>query len=195
MPTGAVQKNYKKEKKGVDKRRTLWYNSSVLGKMLATLFRESHNGGIAQLARAIGSYPIGRGFKSNFRYHAWQSLCQMMQFAGICSGPLVKRLRHRPFTAVTGVRFSHGSPVSLQIVFWPVGQEAKTPPFHGGNGSSILPRVIVCGSTIVCCFFICQICLHFARMRARMRSRICCGIPMPVVFPCGKLSRKFSKNP
>ncbi len=25
-------------------------------------------GGIAQLARAIGSYPIGRGFKSNFRY-------------------------------------------------------------------------------------------------------------------------------
>ena len=26
------------------------------------------SGGIAQLARAIGSYPIGRGFKSNFRY-------------------------------------------------------------------------------------------------------------------------------
>ena len=26
------------------------------------------------------------------------------------TGPLVKRLRHRPFTAVTGVRFSHGSP-------------------------------------------------------------------------------------
>ena len=24
-------------------------------------------------------------------------------------GPLVKRLRHRPFTAVTGVRFPHGS--------------------------------------------------------------------------------------
>ena len=50
---------------------------------------------IAQLARAIGSYPIGRGFKSNFRYHF---------------GPLVKRSRHRPFTAVTGVRFPHGSP-------------------------------------------------------------------------------------
>ena len=27
------------------------------------------------------------------------------------SGPLVKRLRHRPFTAVSRVRFSHGSPV------------------------------------------------------------------------------------
>ena len=26
------------------------------------------------------------------------------------SGPLVKRLRHRPFTAITGVRFPHGSP-------------------------------------------------------------------------------------
>ncbi len=25
-------------------------------------------------------------------------------------GPLVKRLRHRPFTAVTGVRFPYGSP-------------------------------------------------------------------------------------
>ena len=46
------------------------------------------------MARAIGSYPIGHGFKSNSRYH----------------GPLVKRSRHRPFTAVTGVRFSHGSP-------------------------------------------------------------------------------------
>ena len=28
-------------------------------------------------------------------------------------GPLVKRLRHRPFTAVTGVRFSHGS-----LILW-----------------------------------------------------------------------------
>ncbi len=57
--------------------------------------RQRVHGGIAQLARAIGSYPIGRGFKSNFRY----------QF-----GPLVKRLRHRPFTAVTWVRFPYGSP-------------------------------------------------------------------------------------
>ena len=30
--------------------------------------RDQEYGGIAQLARAIGSYPIGRGFKSNFRY-------------------------------------------------------------------------------------------------------------------------------
>ena len=28
-----------------------------------------YNGGIAQLARAFGSYPTGRWFKSDFRYH------------------------------------------------------------------------------------------------------------------------------
>ena len=50
-------------------------------------------GGVAQLARATGSYPVGHGFKSNLRYY----------------GPLVKRLRHRPFTAVTWVRFPYGS--------------------------------------------------------------------------------------
>ena len=47
------------------------------------------------MARAIGSYPIGHGFKSSSRYHF---------------GPLVKRLRHGPFTAVTWVRFPYGSP-------------------------------------------------------------------------------------
>ena len=31
-------------------------------------YNNQARGGIAQLARAIGSYPIGRGFKSNFRY-------------------------------------------------------------------------------------------------------------------------------
>ena len=45
----------------------------------------------------------------------------MVQF-----GPLVKRLRHRPFTAVTGVRFSHGS------LTWCHSQEVRhgtaTPP-------------------------------------------------------------------
>ena len=47
------------------------------------------------MARALGSYPNGRWFKSDFRYH---------------NGPLVKRLRHGPFTAVTWVRFPYGSP-------------------------------------------------------------------------------------
>ena len=57
------------------------------------------------MARATGSYPVGHGFKSNSRYH----------------GPLVKRLRHRPFTAVTGVRFPYGSP--------------KIPAAHPGCGN------------------------------------------------------------
>ncbi len=52
-------------------------------------------GGIAQLARVLGSYPIGRWFKSYCRYHY---------------GPLVKRLRHRPFTAESWVQFPYGSP-------------------------------------------------------------------------------------
>ena len=34
-------------------------------------------------------------------------------------GPLVKRLRHRPFTAVSGVRFPHGSPSSLSLGGYP----------------------------------------------------------------------------
>lgn len=53
-------------------------------------------GGIAQLARVLGSYPIGRWFESCCRYHL---------------GPLVKRLRHRPFTAESWVQFPYGSPI------------------------------------------------------------------------------------
>ena len=42
-------------------------------------------------------------------------------------GPVVKRLRHRPFTAVTGVRFSSGSPFLLGIdwAFSSVGQSSR----------------------------------------------------------------------
>ena len=54
---------------------------------------------------------------------------------------MVKRLRHRPFTAVTRVRFPLGSPLSADIFLWPDGQAAKTPPFHGGNAGSIPARV------------------------------------------------------
>ena len=44
---------------------------------------------------AAGSYPAGRWFESDRRYQ---------------NGPMVKWLRHRPFTAVTRVRTSVGSP-------------------------------------------------------------------------------------
>ena len=43
-------------KKGIDKPIFLWYNTQV-------------RGGIAQLARATGSYPVGQRFKSTRRYH------------------------------------------------------------------------------------------------------------------------------
>ena len=33
-------------------------------------------------------------------------------------GPLVKRLRHRPFTAITGVRFPYGSPIKTGWIFY-----------------------------------------------------------------------------
>ena len=49
------------------------------------------------MARVPGSYPIGRWFESCCRYHF---------------GPLVKRLRHRPFTAESWVQFPYGSPDS-----------------------------------------------------------------------------------
>ena len=47
------------------------------------------------MARAFGSYPECHWFESNCRYQ---------------NGPLVKWLRHRPFTAVTWVRVPYGSP-------------------------------------------------------------------------------------
>ncbi len=58
-PDGNIshQKNFPK---ALDKIPPMWYNAKV--------FLNDVYGGIAQLARAIGSYPIGRGFKSNFRY-------------------------------------------------------------------------------------------------------------------------------
>ena len=49
------------------------------------------------MARVLGSYPIGRWSESCCRYHF---------------GPLVKRLRHRPFTAESWVQFPYGSPDS-----------------------------------------------------------------------------------
>ena len=43
-------------------------------------------------------------------------------------GPLVKRLRHRPFTAITGVRFSQGSPFCGLVV-----QLVRMPACHAGG--------------------------------------------------------------
>ena len=68
------QKNGKnncgKFKKRVDKENMMWYNITV-AKAIAFVMQY---GGVAQLARATGSYPVGHGFKSNLRYTArWSS--------------------------------------------------------------------------------------------------------------------------
>ena len=66
------------------------------------------NGGIAQLARAFGSYPECHLFESDCRYHLGAPEPKLG--APDFFGPLVKWLRHRPFTAVTWVRVPYGSP-------------------------------------------------------------------------------------
>ena len=40
---------------------------------------------------------------------------------------MVKRLRHRPFTAVTRVRFPMGSPCIMPAVYFTAGIYAETP--------------------------------------------------------------------
>ena len=50
--------------KTIDKSEFVWY-------YIQALVSVHDNGGIAQLARAFGSYPTGRWFKSDFRYHIW----------------------------------------------------------------------------------------------------------------------------
>ena len=78
-------------------------NKFFSGKIRRYLVLTHFYGGIAQLARASGSYPAGHRFKSHFRHHY---------------GPLVKRLRHGPFTAVTWVRFPYGSPAKRKHSDW-----------------------------------------------------------------------------
>ena len=69
------------------------------------------------MVRAAGSYPAGRWFESDRRYqqinngnvgdNIWQKIAK--------EGPLVKRLRHHPFTVVTWVRVPYGSPKNRQV--------------------------------------------------------------------------------
>ena len=88
-------------------------------------------GGIAQLARVLGSYPIGRRFESHCRYQIQHTY-------------LRKVLHKRAFRA-PHIR--------------PGGQAVKTPPFHGGNTSSILVRVTTKHLQRCRCFFLFTICL------------------------------------
>lgn len=55
-------------KKIIDFFRKIKYTILVAGSAEKVLFALFSRGGIAQLARAIGSYPVGRWFKSCCRY-------------------------------------------------------------------------------------------------------------------------------
>ena len=57
------------------------------------------------------------------------------------SGPLVKRLRHRPFTAVSRVRFPDGSPHGR------LAQLGERLPYKQDVGSSILSSSTTCGNS------------------------------------------------
>ena len=79
--------------------------TSVICSVKITFAVQAVFGGIAQLARARGSYPRCPRFESRCRYQI-----KTQRKLRLLYGPVVKRLRHRPFTAVTRVRFSSGSP-------------------------------------------------------------------------------------
>ena len=72
------------------------------------------HGGVAQLARATGSYPVGHRFKSGLRYHIGQG---------------------------SAVPYPSGTALVRGFPQGPLVKRPKTPPFHGGNSSSNLLRV------------------------------------------------------
>ena len=77
----------------------------------------STHGGLAQLARACGSYPQCPRFKSRCRYQT-------------------------PKDGTAPFFWDFPSGVSRPAwATWPVGQVVKTPPFHGGNTGSSPVRV------------------------------------------------------
>ena len=78
----------------------------------------------------------------------------------------------------------HGFKSNLRY-HWPVGQAAKTPPFHGGNGSSILPRVTKKTHTQSgMCFFVDSTeSLRNANAEKRCGVRNI-GAPLPCRKPC-----------
>ncbi len=97
-------------------------------------------------------------FFSKKHLHFLQTSCIISEY-----GSLVKRLRRRPLTAKTGVRFPYEllkvlqNPFSLKILFYIirfVGQEAKTSPSHGENRGSIPLRTAFNRSlhgSVFCC--------------------------------------------
>ena len=86
------------------------------------------NGGVAQLARAFGSYPKCHRFESSRRYHKLPPKREGVYILGA----LVKRSRHRPFTAVTRVRFPYASPDGGSV-YGGLAQLVRAPASHAGG--------------------------------------------------------------
>ena len=91
-------------------------------------------GGIAQLARAFGSYPKCPRFESRCRYQRARDA----RASRALYGPLVKWLRHGPFTAVTWVRVPYGSPLRQSVkrdcrINGGLAQLVRAPASHAGG--------------------------------------------------------------
>ena len=87
-------------------------------------FSRRKYGGIAQLARAFGSYPKCHRFESSYRYHI-TGFCWKLHGRGPQKQPADRAVQH----------------LAKPCAIWPVGQAVKTSPFHGGNPGSIPGRV------------------------------------------------------
>ena len=116
------------------------HNTKVIS---SSLVPATKYGGVAQLARAFGSYPECQRFKSVRRYQKY-------------IGPMVKRLRHRPFTAVTRVRIPVGSPLKLNKIdilekeYGSIAQLGEHLPYKQGviGSSPIVPTILRPGSSV-----------------------------------------------
>ena len=89
------------------------------------------------MARACGSYPQCHRFKSSRRYHIpLRCVASRGNPLSVKYGPLVKWLRHGPFTAVTWVRFPYGSPCRHpegRRQFGGLAQLVRAPASHAGG--------------------------------------------------------------
>ena len=94
------------------------YKQRVTGSSPVTPMFFVKYGGVAQLARACGSYPQCPRFKSRCRYQtpkdgtAPSFGTSLQEYPAPLGqpGPLVKWLRQRPLTPLTSVRIRYGSP-------------------------------------------------------------------------------------
>ena len=99
------------------------------------------------MARVLGSYPIGRWFKSYCRYHKW-----------------------------------------------PVGQEVKTPPFHGGIMGSIPVRVTIQRSRKLRNIAVSEFFFYTENRVCPLLVRYCDFVADILVLSCAILRKKTERS-